>query len=304
MGTARRTGEQVSIEVQGGAGGGATRSAEAPEVRKPSPTALVLRPVGYLLMTVLWIAIAVFPFVLGYGLIPSADLMSHLYAAWEPVEAQHLYWWEDLLGMDPERRASTIPMMVLMVGPVLGLGFLGMIAFALYPMILLYGLAFLRSLNPRYRGDRLTYTTYAEKGSTFGPVTLTGVSLSAIPTYETRFTRWVMRFYWYGWQPSGRMILGMMPAGMGLLLGVLAVDLFTPAPLRVASAVGAVALAAVSVVVVRRDWRRRYFPTPEEVAATEVRDEVTGRPVEEMTPQERLERVKALRAERTGKGSR
>lgn len=270
----------MSIDTQGGAGGRVTRSAEAPEVRRPSPTALVLRPVGYLLMTVLWMAIAVFPFVLGYGLIPSAYVMSHLFAAWEPAEAQHLYWWEELLGMDPEHRASTIPTMVLMMGPVLGLGFLGMIAFALYPMILLYGLAFLRSLNLRYRGDRLTYTTYAARGSTFGPVTTTGVALSAIPTYETRFTRLVMRFYWYGWQPSGRMIVGMMPAGMGLLLGVLAVDLLTPAPLRVASAVGAVALAAVSVVIVRRDWRRRYDPTPEEVAADRerhrTRDEVTG----------------------------
>ncbi|WP_159793581.1 hypothetical protein [Puerhibacterium puerhi] len=288
----------MSIDTQGGAGRGATRSPDAPEARRPTPTALVLRPVGYLLMTVLWMAIAVFPFVLGYGLVPSAYVMSHLFAAWEPVEAQHLYWWEELLGMDPEHRTTSIVGMVVMMGPLLGLGFLGMIAFAIYPMILLYGLAFFRSLNPRYSGDRLTYTTYAAPGSTFGPPT-TSVALSAIPTYETRFTRLVMRFYWYRWQPSGRMILGMMPAGMGLLLGVLAVDLLTPAPGRLCRG--------------RRGAGRSVRGHRPPGLAEAVRPHAGGggggpgaapdqgrghgQP-EEMTPQQRLERVKRLRAER------
>jgi hypothetical protein len=289
----------MSIDTQGAVGTRLTRSAAAPEAKAPSPTALVLRPVGYLSTAVVWTAISVIPFVLGYGLIPLGYLLSLV----EPDSPVH--WWEYMFEVDPDHRTGFVLGMVLFVGPILGFGVLGLLSFAVYPLVVLSWLAFFRSLNPRYRGDRLTFTSHEPPGTTFGPPTMSDVALSLIPTHETRFTRWVMRFYMYGWKPSGRMILGMMPAGAGLMLGVLAADVLTPAPLQLGYGAAAVALVTVSALVVRRDWKRRYFPTADDLARQKARaddgktkDERTGRPVDELTPQERLERIRRLRAER------
>jgi hypothetical protein len=197
------------------------------------------------------------------------------------------------------------PLLLLLLGLIFGAA-LGVLFWATFPLAALSWLAFFRSLNPRFRGDALTFTTYGARGSAFGPPTAGGVALSLIPVHETGFTRWLMRIYMYGWQPTAVGIIGMVPAGVALVLMVCPVlDPSAPVAVRIVAAAAVAGLVTWSAVWVRRDWRSTFFPTEEEMSRRRpraddgrIRDERTGKPLDELTRQQRLERVKRLRAER------
>ncbi|WP_418607805.1 hypothetical protein [Georgenia sp. SUBG003] len=261
-----------------------TRSAAAPDPRPPGGVALALRPLGYLMVSLVWSAIGALVLALGYGMLPLLALSS---VVWDvPIET-----WELLAAASTLERYVAMPLFVVVGGVVFGSGALGALSFAAFSLIALSWTAFIRSLRPSFRGDALTYTMWADRGSTFG-FTATSVALSLIPTYESRFTRWVMRFYVYGWQPGLRMLLGMVPAGSALILLVgVGVDSSAPAAVRWPLTVLAVALALWSVIMVRRDWRARFGPS-------ERRGTTSGTPVTKLSPEERSERLEELRSRR------
>lgn len=229
------------------------RSETAPEVRRPGPVALALRPFGYLMVGLVWTALSAVVLALGPGILA--------FLVWSDVTGA-LGEVELLTGGVAEalhRPGELIA--ILIVLPVLallwGAGVLWMLPCASLPLMLLSFTFVVRSLRPSYAGDALSFTTWGARGSTMG-VTLTQVSLSLQPVVRSRWTDTLMRFYLEGWAVSLRSMIAALPAGFGWLAAVLATMEDLPVPLRVLLAVAAAGLVGWSAVLLRRHWLARF----------------------------------------------
>jgi hypothetical protein len=92
------------------------------------------------------------------------------------------------------------PIMVIIGGPVL----LWWLPNCTWPLAALSFLYVVRSLNPAYRGEKLSFTAQGARGSTLGPPTVSTVALSLQPVRTSVLARFLMRFYAAGWQLDGR----------------------------------------------------------------------------------------------------
>ncbi|GGM41386.1 hypothetical protein ACFQBY_07310 [Promicromonospora citrea] len=237
----------------------------------------LLRPVGYLLIGLVWTAIWLTGLLLLLGSVAwlafadpeplvegVGERLSH------PVEAVAFV-------------VIVLPVAAVAIGP--GAWY---VLTASWPLAVLSFVYVVRSLRPSYAHEKLSFTSYALPGSTFGPPTVGGVALSLQPVRPTSFTDTVMRFYRTGWTFSGRMVLAMLPAGLAWVTAIAALVRGVPDTVHVVAAVLTAALLGVSLVLGRRAFRAQAEP---EVPEHE-------RSVGAMSPKERARRLRALRRQR------
>lgn len=224
-----------------------TRPVTLVETPEPSSATVGLRPLGYLLVSVVWIVL--FALVIGVTVIV---LPAALGAATDGggLQASPAFHRDDTWAA-----FIAIPAVMVVWGAIsyfLVLGSLGNVLAALTLLV--------RSMRPSFRQERLSVSIRAAGGEAVGPASTaaTGVSLSLLPTRLTRWTKVVMIIQFNGWLPNGSMF------AIGSLWGALYI--FTvgwslwPATgiALVLCAIGSGLLAAALIVVV---WRRRAtFP--------------------------------------------
>jgi hypothetical protein len=253
--------------------------------RPRRPLTLVLRPFGYALVGVVWTALSAIILALGPGALAGAVYLSFVPTPWGGVT------WS---GFVEGRGVWEILGLVFLALPMVALVWGGAVLWALpcasVPLALLSFTFVARALRPGLAGDALSFTTYAARGSTLGPYTVSNVALSLQPVHRSRWTDLLMRFYAAGWQPSGRDTVVMLPAGFGwwFLMFSTGVDVWVW--LRWVFLVAGVALSLWSVWLLRRSWVARFERME--------RARASSRPVTALSKQERAERLAAVRERR------
>lgn len=221
---------------------------------RPTAAGRVGRVFGYLGMTLLWLlvlAVVVFatvfalPGALGGGEGLAASPMWHRSDTW------------------------LAPVVLLLVAAIIGYATV-FTWLASLGLVLASATAFVRSLSPSYRNERLTITRRSSNGEAVGPITtaFTGVALSLLPVRMTRWAKVFMIVQFNGWIINGSsFVIGF---GWGCLYLFTVGWLLWPA-----SGAGLVVCAVVSIVVagwlVFEIWRRRRrYPTvmPEALRGT------------------------------------
>lgn len=248
----------------------------------PSSAGLVLRPFGYLLIGLVWLAI----WLIAVGLLVG----SVGYIAFDDPEAT-------LTGGQggdtvPVGQAITLFFSAVFVAAIIGPGGWHILT-ASWPLAVLSFVYLVRSLRPSYAGEKLSFTAYGFRGSTFGPPTAGDIALSLQPVRATGFTNWVMRFYRAGWGWNGRMLLAVLPAGLAWSTAIAAIIPGVSGPVHVAFGVLTVVLLATSLVLGVRAFRAGPSTT-EDVGVDDV--SVTDLSAEERA--KRLEQLKKQRAKR------
>ncbi|PRZ09727.1 hypothetical protein BCE75_102441 [Isoptericola sp. CG 20/1183] len=225
---------------------GAAGTAAVGGAEPPGRAALVLRPLGYLLVGLVWTTIWLLAVLLLVGSVP--------YLAFVDSEG---------LVAGVEDRLST-PLGVLglvIVGlPVLALA-IGAggwyVLTASWPLAVLSFTYAVRALRSDYRGERLSRTSTAVWGSSVGPPTVGRVALSLQPVRATPFTDAVMRFYAAGWSVDGRTVLAMLPAGLAWPAAITALVPGVSGAVHLVAGLLAVVLLATSAVLGVRAFRAR-----------------------------------------------
>ncbi|GAB2500844.1 hypothetical protein GCM10027063_45540 [Promicromonospora xylanilytica] len=184
------------------------RRGAAPKGVSPRPWRVALRPFGYLLVGLTWLAIWALVVALGWGILAFGVIAGNLTVAefTEPATAS--------VGAFIGMVFLAAPLLAVIAGPVV----LWWLPNCSWPLALLSFVYVARSLNPAYRHEKLSFTASGVRGSVIGPPTATDVALSLQPVRNTTLTRFLMRFYVAGWQASGPWFLAMLPAGVGWLL--------------------------------------------------------------------------------------
>ncbi|THV42054.1 hypothetical protein [Glycomyces buryatensis] len=214
---------------------------------KPPPGwTLPLRPFGYLLVGLVWLAIWGFVFALGWGILIYGVVSGELTIAeiTEPAMASVSHFLAMVF--------IVAPLVVVLLGPVI-LWWLPNVSWPLAALSFVY---IGRSLRPSYRHEKLSFTAFGDQ-TTFGPPTISNVSLSLQPVRNTALTRFLMRFYVAGWEPSGIGFLAMLPAGIGWLLLFPAIAKDVSATTNIVCGVLGVGLVAWSFA-----WALRSMWTP------------------------------------------
>ncbi|GAA4718169.1 hypothetical protein [Promicromonospora umidemergens] len=167
---------------------------------RPSPAVLALRPLGYLSIGLVWTVIWLFAVALLVGSVG--------YLAFDDPESL-------LRGDDRPPVGQLVVLLVsaLFLACVIGPGGWHVLT-ASWPLAVLSFVYAVRSLRPSYAREKLSFTAYGARGSTFGPPTAGDIALSLQPVRPGPFTDRVMRFYLAGWGWNGRLLLAMLPAGL------------------------------------------------------------------------------------------
>jgi hypothetical protein len=223
---------------------GRAASARPKRPRKPpSSLELVLRPFGYLLVALVWTALAavtlLLPAALPLGLSASGDGFSSR---------------AFVTGGDPVTMVLFAVLTVVVLIPLCGYAFIAL-PLASTPLAVLCWTYVVRSLLPGYAGERLSSTGWSR--DVIGPVTVGATALSLLPVRLTRWTRFWAELMFLGWRPGGDVLVAGLPYAAASFL--VAGWLFWPVgPVAAAvwSAVTA-ALVASAVVLVVRAFRRR-----------------------------------------------
>lgn len=227
---------------------------------EPGRTAVILRPIGYLLIAVVWVVL--FAAVLGVTVIalPAALHDSTAHGGLQAYPGFH--------RDDTWVAFIAIPMVMAVLGTISYL----LILASLGNMLAALTLA-ARALRPSFRHEKLSISIRAAGGEAIGPASTaaTGVSLSLLPVRLTRWTKIVMIVQFNGWLPNGSMF------AIGSLWGALYIFTVgwvlwpaTGIPL-ILCAVGSGVLAVGIVALI---WRRRAtFPAvmPSELENTAYR---------------------------------
>lgn len=218
---------------------------------RPATAARVLRPLGYLLVGLVWTAISLVVLGLGPGILAyvAVDGTMELGGIWDGITA------------DPSEAVAfllALPLLVVLWGP----GVHWYLPMASWPLAILSFVYVGRSLRPGYADEPLSRTQRVGRGRTIGLPTVGGVALSLQPVRETRLTRLLMRCYVSGWFPDGRMFLGMLPAGLGWLLALVGLARDVPPLVSAVLLAAAAGFALWSVVLGRRAWRHRFSGVP------------------------------------------
>lgn len=272
------------------------RSEAAPERPRPGMVSLVLRPFGYLLIGLVWSAIYLVIWCMGPGIAALIALTNVV------PELRDLDVWSQMwvrLVSSP----GELVVGILVLYPLLAVIWtlvLWTLPCCSLPLALLSFTYVKRSLQPRFAGEKLSFTSSASQGTTVG-VTATDVALSLQPVHRSRWTDMLMRFYMEGWQPSFSSMLATLPGALGYLLVLFAVGSDTVDWARWVLGVPAGVLIVLSVVWLRRYWVRLYYLGPLE--AQEAAND--RRPLSELNPAEiarRRKRVEKATAARKTEG--
>lgn len=213
----------------------------------PPRWALGWRPFGYLLVGLVWLAIWAAVFALGWGILIYGVVSGELTVAefTEPATSSV----GSFLGMV----LFLAPVLAVIMGPIVN----WWLPNCTWPLAALSFVYIGRSLRPSYRHEKLSFTAYGDATRTLGQPTISSTSLSLQPVRNTALTRFLMRFYVAGWQPSGIGFVAMLPAGFGWLLLFPAIAMDVSATTNLVCGVLGVGLIAGSYV-----WALRTMWTP------------------------------------------
>lgn len=221
----------------------------------PGTAALLLRPVGYLAIGLVWTTIGLF--VVGLSVALAA------YGLFEPPADQEP--WAELVaspGAVLGRLAVIAPIAVVLAGPVAWY-----LSCAIWPLAALSFVYAGRALRPSYRGDRLSFTSHVAAGTTVGPPVPGPVAMSLQPQRRSRLTDTLVRFSACGWNPDLREFWPAVPAGIAWALASTGASTALPPGWRVGLVVAAVPFALWSVVALRRAWTWRFHRERARLAA-------------------------------------
>lgn len=171
----------------------------APEARARSRAAVAWRPLGYLTLTIVWAVLAVISVAVAVLVLP-----------WRLTAGD-----AGPLGEAPGFHGNVFigAVIVLLLGPVIG-SISGVFLCVSVGSALGSATYFCRSLLPRYRSERLSFTSFSQGAEASGPASLFGLSTaySLIPVRLTRWTKivtlisaqgqvvnvtlWVLGFWW------------------------------------------------------------------------------------------------------------
>lgn len=239
---------------------------------RPSPAGIVLRPLGYLLVGLVWLVIWLFAVGLLVGSVG--------YLALDDPESTLGGG-----GRAPVAQAVALIVSALFLAAVIGPGGWHVLT-ASWPLAVLSFVYLARSLRSSYAGEKLSFTAYGFRGSTFGPPTAGDIALSLQPVRPTPFTDRVMRFYMVGWGWNPRMLLAMLPAGLAWSTAIGAVMPGVPDAAHLTFRIVTVALLVASLVLGVRAFRAH--PARDADVAEE-----TG--VAHLSADERARRLKQLK---------
>jgi hypothetical protein len=151
----------------------------------------------------------------------------------------------------------TVIVIALVAAPILGIITL-LLAAATVGILLSSATLFVRSLNPRYRGERLSLSSWT-RGETVGPASsaVTGTTMSLVPIRMTRWSKAVTIIRFNGWIPNLNLLLLGVVWGIGYV-GTVAWMLWPARGVaQVLCAAGSVLVAAGLLAIA---WtRRRHF---------------------------------------------
>lgn len=221
----------------------------------PGTAALLLRPVGYLAIGLVWTTIGLF--VVGLSVALAA------YGLFEPPADQEP--WAELVASPRAvlgRLAVIAPIAVVLAGPIAWY-----LSCAIWPLAALSFVYAGRALRPSYRGDRLSFTSRAAPGTTVGPPVPGPVAMSLQPQRRSRLTDTLVRFSACGWNPDLREFWPAVPAGIAWALASVGASTALPPGWRVGLVVAAVPFALWSVVALRRAWTWRFHRERARLAA-------------------------------------
>lgn len=210
----------------------------------PRQWALALRPFGYLLVGLIWLAIWATVFTLAWGILGYGVVSGELTVS-------------EFTDPTSSSAPSTGGMLLLAVLLALIMGplVLWWLPNCSWPLAALSFVYVARSLRPSYRGEKLSFTAYSLSDTTFDTPTISNTALSLQPVRNTAVTRFLMRFYAAGWEPSGMGFLAMVPAGFGwlMLYPAIAVDV-SPTANLVFGVLGLGLIAWSYIWVLRAMW--------------------------------------------------
>lgn len=243
---------------------------------RPSAAGVALRPFGYLLIGLVWLLI----WLMGVGLLVG----SVGFLAFDDPEA--------LLRGDgglPVGQAIVLVLSALFLATIIGPGGWHVLT-ASWPLAVLSFVYVVRSLRPSYAGEKLSFTAYGFRGSTFGPPTAGDVALSLQPVRPTGFTDRVMRYYIAGWGWNGRMLLAMLPAGLAWSTAIGAIMPGVSDAVHLTLGIVTVVLLAASTVLGVRAFRAG--------PPREADDEAAEVAVLDLSAEERTKRLRELKRQR------
>lgn len=247
---------------------------------QPGPAGLALRPFGYLLIGLVWLTIWLFAVGLLVGSVG--------FLAYDDPESLRTGG----QGGDtvPVGQAITLFVGAIFVATIIGPGGWHILT-ASWPLAVLSFVYVVRSLRPSYAGEKLSFTAYGFRGSTFGPPTAGDIALSLQPVRPSRFTDGVMRFYIAGWGWNGRLLLAMLPAGLAWSTAIGALMPGIPDVAHVIFWVLTGALLLASLVLGVRAFRAG----PSTDGGDEEADDVS---VMDLSAEDRAKRLKQLKKQR------
>lgn len=219
----------------------------------PSAVSRALRPIGYLIVALVWTALGIVTLLL------PAALPFGLWSTNPDFSSQ-----EFVTGGDAVVTVLFLVFAAVVLVPLLGYAFVAL-PLASVPLAVLAWTYVARSLRPSYAGERLSSTGWSR--DVIGPPTIGPTALSLLPVRLTPWTRFWAELMMLGWRPG----LGVLWAGIpyGLASFLVAGWLFWPV-----GTVGAVvwivvtaALVVATIVLVVRAYRgrisgRRPSPRP------------------------------------------
>jgi hypothetical protein len=209
----------------------------------PSAGERGLRPLGYLLVALVWTALGavtlVLPAALPFGLWSS----DHAFSSQEFVT-----------GGDTAITVLFLVFAAIVLVPLLGYAFVAL-PLGTVSLAILSWTYVVRSLQPAYAAERLSSTGWSR--DVIGPVTVGKTALSLLPVRLTPWTRFWTEVMFLGWRPGRGVLVAGIPYGLASFL--VPGWLFWPV-----GAVGTVvwsivtaALVIATVVLVVREFRRR-----------------------------------------------
>jgi hypothetical protein len=209
----------------------------------PSAAARALRPLGYLVVALVWTVLGVVTLLL------PAALPFALWSTNPDFSSQGF-----VTGGDAVTTVLFLVFAAVVLVPLLGYAFIAL-PLASVPLAVLAWTYFARSLQPGYAGERLSSTAWSR--DVIGPPTLGPTALSLLPVRLTPWTRFWTELMMLGWRPG----LGVLWAGIPYGLASLLVAGWLFWPVGSAGAVvwtvitAALVVAAVGLVV--RAYRQR-----------------------------------------------
>ncbi|MDR6971494.1 hypothetical protein [Leifsonia shinshuensis] len=209
----------------------------------PSAAERALRPVGYLLVALVWTVLGAIVLLL------PAALPFALWSTNPDFSTE-----EFLTGGDVVPTVLFLVFAAVVLVPLLGYAYVAL-PLAAVPLAVLAWTYVGRSLLPRYAGERLSSTGWSR--NVIGPPTLGPTALSLLPVHLTPWTRFWTELMLLGWRPGRRILYAGIPYGLASFLAP--GWLFWPLGV-VGVAVWAIvtgALVALSVALVVRAYRAR-----------------------------------------------